>query len=110
MMGFYKEQMNELASIERISVLGNRLSVSDAMGRTYTYLGDVSDVTPDDIAAMQANPPVDGNRILRNLADLQAWRTTHKLDINGYSLEKPAAPRGRANRRARIARANAKRK
>lgn len=110
-----KDQINayseiEHSAIERVSVFGGKLIVRDALGRKYKYLGDLSDVTPDDIIAMKNNPPEDGDRILRNLDDLRAWRATHKLDVNGYRIQEQPAPRGRASRKARIARANAKRK
>lgn len=103
-------QMDALSTWESISVVGGRLSVSDPAGNFYVYLGDISDVTPDDILAMQNNPSGEGGRILRNLDDLRAWRATHKLDVNGYRIQEQPAPRGRASRKARIARANAKRK
>lgn len=109
-MGFEEEQVNAYSAIERVSVFAGKLIVRDALGRTYKYLGNISDVTPDDIMVMKNNPPEDGNRVLRNLDDLQAWRATHKLDENGYRIQEQPAPRGRASRKARIARANAKRK
>ena len=103
-------QLSALSAVESVTMLAGKLIVQDAFGRTYTYLGSPADITPDDIVQMQSNPPEDQNRILRNIDDLRVWRANHGLDPNGYSTEKKPKPRGRASRKMRIARANAKRK
>jgi hypothetical protein len=99
-----------LSPLESVTMLAGKLTVQDVFGRTYTYLGNPADVTPDDIMQMQNNPPADQNRVLRNIDDLRAWRAMHGLDPNGYTPETGQTRKGRANRKKRIAHANAKRK
>ena len=105
-----ESQLAALTPIETIDIAGGTISIQDAMGQTYTYLGNPSDLTPDDIVAMQINPPAERPQILRNLQDLKAWRAMHNLSPEGFPLNDQPAPRGRASRKKRIARANAKRK
>lgn len=97
-----ERRLNIIMAGESIAITPDgKLAIHDELGSSYVYMGDHRDVTTADISAMIMNPPDVRPQLIRNIAELNAWRQINNVE------QLPVASRRKRRRRRN---ASAKRK